>query len=79
MYHGMMPGQNQFLDQFMKMRRNIASAQAAQATAAAVKPANTMKGPMPTREMDLSMLCETKPKPKVVREYFARRVEELRE
>ena len=77
MYHGMMPGQNQFLEQFMKMRRNIASAQAAQAAPA--KAPNTTKGPMPTREMDLSMLCETKPKPKVVREYFARRVEELRD
>jgi hypothetical protein len=76
MYRGMMPGQNQFLDQFMKMRRNIASAQTA---AVPVKPANTIKGPMPTREMDLGMLCETKPKAKVVREYFERRVEELRE
>lgn len=77
MYRGMMPGQNQFLDQFMKMRKGITAAKAA------VEPtrpaANTMKGPMPTREMDLGMLCETKPKAKVVREYFEKRVEELRE
>lgn len=76
----MIPGQNRFLDQFVKMRQGLSAA--ATASAPVVKrgaTVSTVKGPMPSREMDLAMMCETKPKPKVVKEYFMRRVEELQE
>ena len=77
---GIVPGQNPFLDQFLKRRKEVA-AKAAIVTEAAA-PAKKLTGAssitaLPTHDMDLATICESKPKQKVVREYFQQRVEEL--
>jgi hypothetical protein len=77
---GLGTGQNQFLAQFMKQRSAIAAkatAMPATATKATSKGGVPSIGGLPTKEMNLATICESKPKPKVVREYFAKRVEEL--
>lgn len=77
---GMMPGQNPFVEQFLKRRKEMAMK-------AAVEPPTTTKsgkkslkpslGALPEHEMDLATICSSKPKPKVVREYLEKRVGEL--
>ena len=75
---GIVSGMNPVVDRFLKQRKEMAVK-----AAAMVAPPTTTKAKsnsltaLPTKEMDLATICESKPKPKIVREYFTRRVEEL--
>jgi len=77
--YGMMPGQNPFLDQFLKHRKQLAVKSAMEtAPKAGGKPVQGLNT-LPAHSMDLATICSSKPKPKVVREYFEQRISELAE
>jgi hypothetical protein len=65
--------QNQFLNSFMKMRRELSTAPPAKSPAN--KPGRNM--PEVTKEISLRGIIEDKPKQKVVLDYFKSRIEEL--
>lgn len=67
---------NRFLEQFVKMRAGLNKDNAPIVGSARTGAPAVGRG-LPTRELDLNMLIETKPKVKVVKEYFEKRVAEL--
>jgi len=60
---------NRFLEQFVKMRQGLGSSNGQ------VQPIRGQG--LPTKEITLEVLCESKPKDKVVKQYFQKRVDEL--
>ena len=67
---------NKFLESFVRMRAGLNKANASVVTSATTRATPVGRG-LPTREVTLEVLCETKPKPKVVKEFFEKRVAEL--
>jgi len=67
---------NRFLEQFVRMRAGLNKGDAPIVGSARTGAPVVGRG-LPTRELTLEVLCETKPKPKVVKEYFEKRVKEL--
>ena len=68
---------NKFLESFVRMRAGLNKANASVVTSATTRAAPAPPRGLPTREVTLEVLCETKPKPKVVKEFFEKRVAEL--
>ena len=60
---------NRFLEQFVKMRQGLGSSNGQ------VQPIRGQG--LPTKELTLEVLCESKPKDKIVKQYFQKRVDEL--